>query len=433
MRYSLWFLFLLSALSMPLAGLQAQQEVGLHFMPRAWQSQQTNPAFFNEKTLVFSLPAGHMQLGSTGFSFDDVLKRDTQSDSLIFDLGGVIDQLDPENYLLFQSNIDLLTVGVKLLNLQLGASAGVRGRAFLYYPRSLAELAWEGNGGRVGETVSVAPDFQAFGYSEIAVSAAYRIKDKIQLGTRLKYLSGIADVSAGNHIAHITTQEEYYQLGLVADYSVNSSVISIGDSTGDPFAFRLGQNSGWAADLGLVLHMNDKLTFSASVLDLGYINWDEKVHNYSVQGSYDFEGLDVAGAVHDDSFSVESVLDTLKAVFDVVETTDAYRTRLPMKVYVSATFSPIQSLRLGGAYFQEYYRGKHRSVYSVSASKDLGKIFTGGLTYSIRDRQFDNLGVNMLLKLGPFVLFGVTDNLMDLAKPRQARNLHVRWGTNFTF
>ncbi len=433
MRYLLWLIVLPAILFASPTRLHAQQEIGLHFMPRAWQSQQTNPAFFNEKTIVFSLPAAHMQLSNTGFSFDDVLQRDTQSDSLILNFDGVVDQLDAENFLNMQSNLDLLTVGVKLHNFQFGASAAVRGRGFLYYPRSLLELAWEGNGGRIGETVSIAPNFQAFGYAEIGLSAAYRVKDRVQFGLRLKHLSGLADISAGNHIAHLTTNPEYYQLNMVADYSVNTSVVSIGDSTGEPFAFRFSQNTGWAADLGLVVHLNEKLTSSASVLDIGSINWDEKVRNYAVKGSYNFEGMDVAGVVRGDSLSFESVMDTLKAVFDVVETTEAYRTRLPMRVYVSATFSPIESLRLSGAYFQEYYRGKHRTVYAVSASKDLGKIFTGGITYALRDRQFDNLGINALLKLGPFVLFGTTDNLMDLAKPRRARNLHIRWGTNFTF
>lgn len=414
--------------------VKAQQEVGLHFMPRAWQSQQTNPAIFNEKVVVFTLPAAHMQAGNTGFSFNDVVKEDPSSDSLIIDLDGVIGGLDAENFLHFQTNVDLLNLGIRLKDLQLGASVGVRGRGYLYYPKSLVELAWEGNASRVGETVSLAPDFQAFGYAEIGLSGAYRIKDKIQFGAKIKYLSGLADVSAGTHIAHLTTQAEYYQLSMVSDYQVNTSVISFDDSTGgEGFEFALGHNTGYAADLGVVVHLNDKIQFSASAIDIGYIDWDEKVRNYEVKGSYEFEGVDVAEMVRDDSFEIESVLDTLGDIFEVVETTNGYRTKLPMKVYVSATFSPIKSLRLSGAYFNESYRGKSRTAYSVSASKDLGKIFTGGITYSIRNKQFDDLGVNMLLKLGPYVMFVVTDNVIDLISPRQARDMHFRWGTNFTF
>ncbi|RQH17657.1 hypothetical protein D5R40_33275 [Okeania hirsuta] len=68
-------------------------------------------------------------------------------------------------------------------------------------PATWFALAWEGNGDYIGQTLSVGPDFQAFAYHEIGLSGAVRLKKKLQIGARLKYLIGLADFSLARNNA----------------------------------------------------------------------------------------------------------------------------------------------------------------------------------------------------------------------------------------
>ena len=57
-----------------------------------------------------------------------------------------------------------------------------------------------------------------------------------------------------------------------------------------------------------------------------------------------------------------------------------------------------------------------------------------GVTYAVKEnKSYDNLGLNLTLSLGPFQVFGVTDNVFALVKPGDAKNFTARFGAAFLF
>ncbi|MDX2249068.1 MAG: DUF5723 family protein [Bacteroidia bacterium] len=413
----------------------AQQELGLHFMPRAVQNLQANPAFMQEKTITISLPSVYLHGLNSGFSYADILRPKPGTDSLMIDVEGAITRMQDVNIIRTQANVDILGVAVKVGPVQVSVFTGTKVSGYFSYPKTLPELAWYGNAGFVDQTLPVAPDFQVSAWHEIGAGLVFR-KGKLQIGTRLKYLVGLANVSAGMAEASLTTSPEIYQLQLQVNYEVQTSIFDIGslENFNPQFEFKpFTGNHGFSGDLGLEYALNDRIKLSASVIDLGFINWTDQAKIYHAEGSLSFEGLDVAEVFEQDSFNINTVLDSLFSDIQTEETAGTFRTSLPTRIYIGGTFAPIKSLRLGGLYYSEFYRGKVFPAFVVSASKDLGKILTAGLTWSVRNRRFDNLGANLLLKLGPIVLFATTDHLSSFLRPTESQQVNLRLGLNVTF
>ena len=163
---------------------------------------------------------------------------------------------------------------------------------------------------------------------------------------------------------------------------------------------------------------------------LNSINWQDSVTQFTSNGSYTFTGVDAGEALTGGEVDFESTLDSISERLEFVESNENYTSNVPTQVYASVHFNPINSFRLGALFFQEFYRGEQFPGMMISASKDVGKIFTAGLTYSMRKRSFENLGANIMLRGGPVVLFMVTDNFTALLSPRSAREFNLRWGLN---
>jgi len=54
------------------------------------------------------------------------------------------------------------------------------------------------------------------------------------------------------------------------------------------------KNRGVALDLGAVYQLNNRITFSAAVNDIGYINWKDYTHSYTLNDVYySFKGLNM--------------------------------------------------------------------------------------------------------------------------------------------
>lgn len=441
MRQALSYTLLLLLMSSPIF-TWAQGDIGLHFMPGAIQSQATNPAFMSNKNISIALPGISFGATHSGFTIGDLLQPVNGSDSLRVDIDNALLQMREDNHLQAKMQADVLALNLKFAGFQLGFNIGTKASIFAAYPKDLVRLAWQGNGDYIGQTLSVAPDFQAFAYNEIGINGAIRIQKKLQVGARLKYLIGLADFSLSRNTAQFQTADEFYQLSLLTDVQFNTSTLNLGTVNSfddlellEP-TFTLSPttgNKGFAADLGIVYNLNDKISLAASVRDLGFINWTDQVSNYSINGTLNFEGIDVADISEGDEEAMEELVDSLTSSLTIQTSNESYRTNLPTEIYVSGTFSPLKSLRLGALFQSSFFRGRKTSAVALSASKDLGKILTLGLTYATVSKSYQNLGANLHLKLGPVQLYTLSDNIMAFVKPEGTKFFNFRMGMNVAF
>lgn len=424
--------------------LFAQQELGLHFVRGIWQSNQTNPAFFMEKTVSVSLPNPYFNFGNTAFSQKSILTA--EGDSFVIDLGAVASNIKRNNYFTSNINADLFALAIRVKNLQFGLSSNVRSTQYLGYSQDLFRFFVLGNGNYIDQKVNFAPDIQFTAYLENALSGAYRYqkdgKDKWSAGVRIKYLIGLADFSTSTEHKEMSiyTDPEFYQLKFTSDYTLQSSMVLTGN---DPGNIQFNQdsiranfkNGGVGFDIGGTYNLNEKISFAASIIDIGSINWKAGTKKYSSKGEYLYDGLHFEDLVEENKeVYFQTIADTLGKTF-AFKTLESgpYKTALNTKFYVSGQFKPIEQVRVGALMYGELMRSQLKPMFAISGNYDVGDWFSVGLTSGYRNKRLGNIGLNLMLKGGPAQLFFISDNISGVFAPRGTRNFNLRTGMNLVF
>ena len=417
----------------------SQSEIGLHFM-EIMQTSKTNPAWVGEDKIQIGLPNLHLNYYNTAGTFNNlVIDYINGADQI--SVGEALNDLSETGNIL-RGGVELNTFefGYKLGNFRLGLSHAQKVDLFVEYPQTLAKLFLEGNGQYIGETIDLGHQVNLTGYNEFALSAAMSLS-KLTVGAKLKYLTGIANASVDNNTLTLFTDDDIYQLTLASDYTLNTSTLV---NANDLSSFRLDfgnfsadnlftKNNGFAIDLGATFQVNEKLKVSASVIDLGTINWTENINNYSSRGNATYEGYDFTAFSANNEISFSNGLDTLEEIFNFSETQNKYSTTLPTKIYLSATYDMNAMWQLGGLLYTEAYQGKTFSTIAFSGrAKISDKISVGGI-YSARQDNYFNLGLNFAVRLGPVQIYGTSDNVLGVFDPYKSSNVNLRTGLNLLF
>lgn len=433
--------FLIIFLGLGLTPLLAQQELSTPFYRNVWQANQTNPALFPDQKFIIGLPGIYNNLLVENLTYNElVTKSDGQN---VVDVDKGISLLDPTNILRENLALETISFGVNLGKLHLNIGHAVKYNAFIDYPKTLPQLIWQGNAQFVGQTVSFGPDLDLNGYHEFSVGAAYQLTPFLTVGGKVKYLSGIADISTPRTDLSLSTSDDVYQLELEADYLVNSSSSLEYDGFDDlNLNFNFGnletknlfsQNTGLSFDLGAHLQLG-KLDIAASALDIGgKIDWDENVRNYSLKGTYEYQGLDVAQGILDDQTDLGNAIDTLRDIYDPIETRTAYQTVLPLRTYLSLGYQLTDKFRLGTLLYTENFRGVTYGALAFNGQLELHKMLTVGATYAYRQERFDNFGLQAVASLGPVQLIAATDNILTVVQPANSHSANFRVGLSLLF
>ncbi|MEQ8706803.1 MAG: DUF5723 family protein [Phaeodactylibacter sp.] len=426
---------------LPTAVMLAQQDLSTHFLRHTWQAHQTNPALFPEYEMVIGLPGVYNSLRVENLTYNTLFVEDGNGNRMLN-----VDQaiLDMEDRNVIRENLDIetLSLGARFGPLGLSLSHTFRFSAFMDYPKTLPQLIWQGNAQFIGQEIEFAPDIDVLSYQEFAIGALIELGDAVVIGGRAKLLSGVGSVNSSRSQLRLRTDDEIYQLRLDADYQVNSASALTYDGFDDiqtNFDFSTFSaedlftgNTGFAFDLGAHVKLG-KLELAASVLDIGGIDWDEEVNNYSLKGTYEYEGLDFAQRIFDDSTSFGSVLDTLEQIYEVQESAEGFRTTIPTRFYLSATLRLRDNWTVGGLIFNEWYRGNTYPAAAISTNLEVLPFLNVGGIYSWRSNRFDNFGINATLKAGPLQLFAATDNILTVFRPKDSNSSHIRLGLNLLF
>jgi hypothetical protein len=421
--------------------LEAQQDLGTHFLHGTWQSNYTNPALLPNSNIVISLPGFYNNLSISNISFSDLIVENSSGGNTL-DIDGAIGKMGEQNLLREDFSLETLGVGLRFGKFSVSLSHSLKFKAFLDYPKTLPQLIWQGNAQFIGQEVEFGPELELSAWHHYALGAGFDITDNITIGGRVKFLSGIAHASTEKHDLKLTTSDDIYQLKLDADLLVNSSgALDFEDFENYSFSFDpagtglqelFSRNRGVAFDLGVSARFG-KLDVAASVLDIGQINWEQNVNNYSFNGVYEYQGLEVAQEIFEDSTELGSILDTLKSIYNPVTTSNKFSSALPMQFYLSGGYQITDDLHLGALFYSEFFRGNSYPAFAFSGNYQLSTAIQVGAIYAIRNQTFDNLGVNAVIKLGPVQIVAATDNILTAFNPKNSNSANVRLGLNLVF
>ena len=424
--------------------LIAQQELGTFLQDNAWQVNRLNPAFFpKDQKVVIGLPGIYNDAFISNITIGD-LEEKNENGETVLNVNKAIPQLEASNILSSNLSIETVSIGLNIEQWHFSFGHAMNYNALADYPKTLAQLIWEGNSQFIGQEVNFSTDFQVLGYHEWSLGAAYDISKNITIGGRLKYLSGIGDASTDSDRTALSlfTDDVNYNLSLNSDFLVNSSGfveyngfsdIVLNSSFGEFNTDQLfSSNNGIAFDLGVDAQF-EKWHFTASVLDIGKINWKENVTNYELTGMRDYQGLDLLQNIVDDDTDFPSVLDSLEQIYEPTQTSNQYSTNLQSRAYVHANYQLSERLKIGATFYTGSFRGETYTAAGFGAQSQLTDWLGVGAMYSYRYESFDNLGLNAHFSLGPVQLLVATDNIITAFNVKNANNANFRLGLNLAF
>lgn len=455
-------LAILAATFILLAGstsVKAQFYNTLYWMQGIPQSGYSNPGIQPLPGFYLGIPGAsslYFGLNHTGFAPMDLIKRNEATQKLYIDDQSMLSKLKPLNFMSADYQHEILAFGFQskkdYFSFNLTEKVGSR----LAYSSDFMHLLVNGNdyfmqqGIDQGEEVPAKLDglaIDAIHYREFGFGYSRKWTDQFSAGLRAKVLQGLGSVDFERSDLSLTTQPNNYELLLRANLLVNSSlpfVLQPIDSLGSDTDFNFDddklvnyltntRNMGFAIDLGAEYKINDKFSVALSILDLGFINWKSDVENFAMNGEFEFTGIDFNdffNSDEDNDNSFDQVIDSIQGIFDIEETMSAYRTLMPAKLFVSATFSPTTMHRFAVLARGEYYAETLHPSFGVSYNFQPVSWFGSTLSYSVINRNYNNVGLGFHVNLGPLQLYTVVDNFLGAMRPHTVQTATVHFGLN---
>ena len=403
-----------------------QQELTLHFMQDVAQASVTNPAFFPEKKLVIGFPSFASNYGNNAFTYNDLIRK-TAGNSVILDIDNVIDKLDNRNILQSQTSIELLRTHFKLgENVYASVVLNEFFSTKFKYSRNLIDLLWNGNAGSIGRNTTLNPDLQAVYYRELGLGWGYRWGN-FRIGIQGKFLAGLADITTARENTTLFTDPDTYAITIHTDYQVNTS--GIDNFREEPLRATLNlKNKGVALDAGVAYRVH-KWEVAASIINYGFIRWQDDVTNYSNQGSLWYDGIGLDSYFDAGNFNFDNLLDSLKNTFRPKETRVHYRSKLVPETYFSLSYYPNPFLSVGALFYTDWLKDSQHA-FTAYTNYAVNQVLKIGFSYSVKNQTYNNVGFALMMEAGKIQAFLVSDNFVNTLTPKSAKNVNFRWGIN---
>ena len=452
-----WLLFIATT-------LQAQQSNTSYFMFGVPQSNLLNPATQPACNFYLGLPGVAplgLNLTNSAFGVEDVIFEDPMSDSLITflhpnaNLGDFLDNFKDVNDVNMEFGTSITSFGFRVKDWYFSMDVSEKATVRFSYPGDLIKLALQGND--PGDHF----DFTGLGlnttaYQEFAIGASKKFSEEFTAGVRGKLLFGLADLSTRASEIGITTGIDKWDIRskFEAHGSIPFSKIPVvdGNYKFDSITFQENikyydarkaafSNVGLGIDLGAQLKVHDRIILSASLLDIGFIHWKTDTYNLSQDASFTYDGVDIPFV---DSVDIGSgLLDSLDNTFVFVNSYAPYNTHLTGKLYLGGRFMVSPKFSLGVLSRTAFYRNNIDQQFTFSANFYPVKMLAASFSYTIMNNTYNNFGMGLSAKLGPFNMFLVSD-LIPLAWYREAssgmpvipatmRSVNLRVGFNLMF
>ncbi|MBR9854570.1 MAG: hypothetical protein GYB37_08325 [Algicola sp.] len=391
----------------------------------------------------------------------------------------LLDVMSNKDDFSFTSQIEGFTVGFRGKNRPDDYySFGVYGEmdVISYWPKDLAILAFEGNGGNnIGRSFDLG-DLNVRGemVNVFYFGVNRKVGADLTLGARAKLYSSIFQFqSIKNSGSFVTAQgaNNIYESSINADMQLQTAGVKgfydiLEEDTGTTrkdgkslFSKRvlLGGNLGLGLDFGFSYQLNPQTTVTGSILDVGFIYNSKDVWSYTLSGSASTDGISVI--LPDDINSVDNdlwqdLIDEIDEALPHGVNEKAYISWRPVKLYGSIRYdfgeegSPFSD-NCGCAVNQD--SGTNRDYYRNSVGGQLfmmkrpkgvqpaltgfyqrrfGKAVSLKATYTIDKYSYTNIGLGTSLQLGPVNFYVLADNLLSYSNVADSHYASLQFGFN---
>lgn len=414
------------ALTLSAGTMEAQNTATGYFTEGNLYRHEMNPALDNEQGYVAIPVLGNIDVSMRGnLAVDNVFfVRDGHMTTFLnprVSVGDVMSGISDQNHVTGDIKVQLLGGGFKKWGGYNTVGINLRGNISAKIPGTLFEMAKEG---LVNKTYSL-EDMQGHAdtYVEIALGHSHKIDDHWKVGGKLKVLAGIGNVDVYADNATVTLGQDGYVIDAKASVETSIKNFVYLEKAKDPNTsagntryvndFEIGSKGlngiGLAIDLGAEYKLNENWKFSAALLDLGFLHWNNNIlaqSNSSAINTNDYR-FDVDDeAEHAFEKEMDLLSDNLAKIYELQNKGDqggktkmlaatinaGAEYRLPQ--YEQLTIGLLNTTRLHGAYTWTDFRLSANwaasKVFALSVSVSGGSYGIGlGLLANLHAKHFN--------------------------------------------
>ena len=426
------------------------------------QSLMTNPGsdvkyqWFVGVPLLSGISAN---IGSSGFSAYDLFANNGVDFNT--KLRNVVFSTSRTDKLAINEQIELFSGGFKIGDWQKSAyiSFGMYQEldVLAYMPKDPAILALDGNQKYLGKVFNLG-DLNMKGEMLSVLHVGYHknISDKLIVGVRGKIYSSIFNLTSTHNSGYFYTipsagNTTIYDQVIYSNIQVNTSGLlnytrnysgnAQSDITKKAF---FGGDLGLGFDAGLTYYPKKNIQFTASIVDVGFINHTKEVENYSLKGTYNYKGL----TPNFTTGSANNIYKEFQAAIPLDTLHNKYTTWRPAKFNSSIQYS------FGDGRNSECNCSGNEIKYRNSVGAQLFAMTTPRMpfmaltayfrrqifdslemkaTYTVDSFSYKNIGLGLSTTLGKVNLYMMADNLLEFADVSKANSMSFQLGINVIF
>jgi len=445
--------FFLFAIALTTIGQHSQS---LYYMERLPQVTSMNPAIQPVSNFYLGFPVisnVNLNIGNNTLSFDDVIFESEEVGSKItflhpsYNIDNFLNKLNDNNDIFTEFSTNIFNIGFRAGDSYFTLNVQEKSDIRMSYPKDLATILLKGNEDFKGKTAEFG-NFSAFSshYLEYSLGYSQEISDELTFGVNVKYLNGLGLLKSKDFDLGLYTSEEGDSLSLTSDISLQGSApVTVNtDSSNyiediesrDIEVSDLTSNPGFAFDFGATYEVMDDLQLSASVVDLGFINYNNtSAHNYTIKGQYSFTGVDVSDEFGNEESTdpMENLEDSLKEEVKMEYSDQGFLHFLGPKIYVGARYYLHDRVDFGLLSRTQFYNGRMLQSFTLSANTRPIRGISLTASYSVLNNSYNNLGLGLILRLGPFQVYAMSDTFSAGLWPHKTQSFNMRFGLNFAF
>ena len=269
---------------------------------------------------------------------------------------------------------------------------------------------------------------QGMAYMQLRFGYSRKINEKLTVGVNMKPLFGQAAITMRNKRFEMNTALNEWILQGEGEILSSSPMEVTRDSNNginvdnvyDDFAamdlakkYAKLKNSGIAFDLGATYQIDERLSVSAALNNIGFISWKQDLSGMTYNGRYTFEGL-IIDVVDDDINNIEiadklfdNISDSLK--FDPLS--EKFRTGLLPVFYAGASYKLTSSLSAGFLSRTTFWQNGMRQSFNLSGFYQPYTFFAvnAGVTWQVKGNVY--LGGGFTVFAGAVQFYFLTDYL----------------------
>lgn len=390
-----------------------------------------NPASIeSHEGLRVYLPEFYIGYGNTGPGFSALFTKG-DANKYTFKRSEVLDAAQDNNTLEASGFVQTLGASYSHNRFTFFVSHGHKSMGYLRYPKEILELYRDGNAQFVGQQINIGPKILLQNYHQYSIGINTKV-DKINVGIRIKYLSGVQDLSTAQSIFQLTTGNDFYELTLNNAYEIRSTdILTYTDFQNITFDYNsqftkrpFGPNHGFGIDIGVSTSITDKLSISGGAYDLGQIHWQRSSRKYTSNSAKMYSGIDLLEIINNNNFELT---DTIETLLQINEVEGRYKSVLPARAELVAKYKYNEKLNLLGAIHMGIIQNQASLSITGAANYSINKKYTIMTSLGFYHSQIWALGIGGKLRLNKITAFAYTNNIFGFIHTldRSFANIHI--------